>query len=159
MEPKEKLQNFKKLVSKGKSNWLEKATYRRENKAWLDKSASIAIRILSEIRKQKPVNGMNQKRLAEEMGVTPQYINKVVKGKENLTIETICKIERVLGISLMEVPAFASCQIYVSPVLVHRKVERNNAQSIGKKKYDYAANTFFAAECETDYISDGIYGS
>lgn len=137
MKPKENLQNFKKLVSKEKSGWLEKAKYRRENKAWLDKSASIAIRILSEIRKQKPVNGMSQKQLALEMGVTPQYINKVVKGKENLTIETICKIERVLTISLMEVPAFAITQTYATPILVHRKIERNDAQPIAKKQINY----------------------
>ena len=45
-----------------------------------------------------------QPTLAEEMGVTPQYISKVVKGKENLTLETIAKIEEVLGIKLVEVP-------------------------------------------------------
>ena len=46
---------------------------------------------------------MTQRKLAEKMGVSPQYINKVVKGKENLTLETIAKIEDVLGITLIEV--------------------------------------------------------
>jgi len=41
-----------------------------------------------------------------DMGVTPQYINKIVKGKENLTLETIAKIEKALGITLIEVPSF-----------------------------------------------------
>ncbi|PLX14061.1 MAG: hypothetical protein C0594_00540 [Marinilabiliales bacterium] len=49
---------------------------------------------------------MTQRRLAEEMGVSPQYINKVVKGKENLTLETISKIESVLGITLIEIPTY-----------------------------------------------------
>ncbi len=40
------------------------------------------------------------------MGVTPQYINKVVKGRENLSLETISKIEKALEISLVEVPEY-----------------------------------------------------
>ncbi len=60
--------------------------------------------MLKEIRVQKPINGMTKKKLAEKMGVTPKYISKVVKGKENLTLETISKIEGVLGIRLVEVP-------------------------------------------------------
>ncbi|PCH66968.1 MAG: hypothetical protein COC06_11975 [Bacteroidales bacterium] len=156
MEPKENIQNLKKLVSKEKSNWLGKAKWRRENKAWLDKSASIAIRILSEIRKQKPVNRMSQKRLAEEMGVTPQYINKVVKGKENLTIETICKIERVLGISLMEVPSFYVFQEYPSPVVIYKKVERNNAQPIATKQLDF--QLVGKTPNYINYIPDGTHG-
>ncbi len=70
------------------------------NKEKLNKSALIAIKILSTLRSQS----MTQKALAESIGVTPQYINKVVKGYENLSLETICKIERSLGISLIVVP-------------------------------------------------------
>ncbi|TRX72560.1 helix-turn-helix transcriptional regulator [Carboxylicivirga sp. M1479] len=103
---KTNLENFKKLISDEESSWLEDAKEREQNRAWSDKSIKIAIRMLREIRRQKAINGMTQKKLAEKMGVTPQYINKVVKGKENLTLETISKIEQVLGIELMEVPGF-----------------------------------------------------
>jgi transcriptional regulator with XRE-family HTH domain len=54
---------------------------------------------------------MTQRKLAEEMGVSPQYINKVIKGKENLTLETISKIESVLGIILIEIPSFETSQV------------------------------------------------
>ena len=47
---------------------------------------------------------MTQKKLAEIVGVSPQYINKVVKGRENLTLETIVKMEKALGIALIEIP-------------------------------------------------------
>lgn len=93
------------LASGEQSAWLEDANWRSENRDWLDKSFRIAVRILREIRRQKPLNGMTQKKLAEEMGVSAQHINKIVKGKENLTLETISKIEAVLGISLFEVPS------------------------------------------------------
>lgn len=93
------------LASGEQSAWLEDANWQSENRDWLDKSFRIAVRILREIRRQKPLNGMTQKKLAEEMGVSAQHINKIVKGKENLTLETISKIEAVLGISLFEVPS------------------------------------------------------
>ena len=89
-----------------KSEWRNEAKARRANLEWRGKSFKIAVRILHELRLQKESNGMTQKKLAELMGVTPQYINKIVKGKENLTLETIAKIEKALGITLIEVPSF-----------------------------------------------------
>lgn len=103
MKKTENRRNFDKLISDKKSGWLDDAVWMETNQAWLDKSAQIAIRILSEIHRQKPINGMTQKKLAKAMDVSPQYINKIVKGKENLTLETISKIEAVLGIKLMNI--------------------------------------------------------
>jgi plasmid maintenance system antidote protein VapI len=37
------------------------------------------------------------------MNVSAQQINKIVKGKQNLTFETIGKLEDALGISLIEI--------------------------------------------------------
>ena len=96
-------ENISRIASKKVSNWLNDAEIRQANKKWKDRSFKIAVRILREIRAQKNINGMTQRKLAEEMGVSPQYINKVVKGKENLTLETIAKIEDVLGITIIEV--------------------------------------------------------
>ena len=81
------------------SNWHEKAEWRRRNADWLNKSAQIAVSVLEQLR----IMGMSQKELANAMGVTPQYVNKVVRGNENLTLETICKLESILGISLIEI--------------------------------------------------------
>ncbi|MDF1573165.1 MAG: helix-turn-helix transcriptional regulator [Bacteroidales bacterium] len=96
-------EKIKQIASKEASNWQTDATKRQLNKEWTDKSFKIAVRILREIRAQKNVNGMTQKKLADEMNVSPQYINKVLKGKENLTLETISKIEKVLDIRIIEV--------------------------------------------------------
>jgi len=82
------------------SKWLEEATWRAENEAWLDISFSIALMIGRWLR----ANGMTQKELAERLGYSPQYVSKILKGSENLTLETITKIEKVLGIKLIEVP-------------------------------------------------------
>ena len=88
------------LISEDKSNWKEKAEFRIANRAWLDLSARIALKILDYLRKK----GISQKELAEKINVSPQQINKIVKGSENLTLQTISKIETALCISLIEVP-------------------------------------------------------
>lgn len=100
------------IALKEKSGWIEDANNRKISKDASKRSFQIAVRILREIRRQKPINGMSQKKLAEDMGVSPQYINKVIKGKENLTLETISRIESVLGTTLIEVPSFESSQVF-----------------------------------------------
>lgn len=105
------LDKINKIASGKVSTWKEEATERKNNNDWKKRSFKIAVRILREIRAQKILNGMTQRKLAEEMGVSPQYINKVIKGKENLTLETISKIESVLGITLIEIPSFETSQI------------------------------------------------
>lgn len=87
-------------IEDSKGNWLEEAKYRRENRVWLRKSQRIAVRILSVLNEK----GMQQKDLAEAMDVSPQQISKIVKGKQNLTLETISKLETVLEVKLFEVP-------------------------------------------------------
>src|SRR5580658_1595865 len=92
---KEKLS---KLSSNQSSEWKAKAQYRRENREWLRKSAAIAIRVLDTL---KALN-LSQKELAERMNISPQQISKIVKGQENLTLETISKLEIALGIQILE---------------------------------------------------------
>lgn len=44
-----------------------------------------------------------QKELAEKMNCSLEFIETILKGSENLTLETICKLEKVLGISLIKI--------------------------------------------------------
>ena len=37
-----------------------------------------------------------------ELGLTQKYISKVLKGKKNMSLETICKIENALGIEIIK---------------------------------------------------------
>lgn len=100
----------KRLISQSKRDeqWIKAAEYREANRAWLDLSSGIAIHILTALRKKN----MTQKALSEALGLSPQYVNKILKGKENLTLETITKIEKVLSLTLIEVPSFAVSQNY-----------------------------------------------
>jgi antitoxin component HigA of HigAB toxin-antitoxin module len=99
----ENLNNFRNLVSDEKSTWLEEAKARQKNRAWLKHSQKIAIKLLSTLRENKKnkVGITNQKQLAEVLGVSPQQINKIVKGSENLTLETISKLEQALKVELI----------------------------------------------------------
>lgn len=46
--------------------------------------------------------GLTQKMLAEKMNCTQQYISKMLNGKKNMSLETICKIESALGIEIIK---------------------------------------------------------
>lgn len=86
------------------SPWLKEAQNRADNHLWLSRSRIIALKILRKLR----ASGITQRELAERMGVYPQQVNKWVKGKENFTLETICKIEIALGIDLITIENFTS---------------------------------------------------
>ena len=80
------------------SRWREEAEWRRANREWLRYSQYIAIRMLSRMDELH----ITQTILAEKMGCSQQYISKVLKGKENLSLETISKIESALDIDLVK---------------------------------------------------------
>jgi transcriptional regulator with XRE-family HTH domain len=94
------LEKLNKALSTEKSNWEAEARWRAANEDWLSVSFDIAVRVLDTLQ----AKGMTQKELADKMGVSPQFVNKVVKGQENLSLETIAKLSRALGVSLIEVP-------------------------------------------------------
>ena len=82
--------------------WRENAEWRIANKSWLRYSQRIAMMMLDKMEEL----GLTQKSLAQRMGCSQQYISRVLKGTENLSIETIAKIETALEIEILE-PAFA----------------------------------------------------
>jgi ribosome-binding protein aMBF1 (putative translation factor) len=99
MNKQQNIENVKKLVSKEKSGLLDKLKWEKENEQWLDRCFQIALKVVRAMRKQN----LNQKDLAERMQVPPQYISKMLKGKENLSLQTISKLEDALEIKLITV--------------------------------------------------------
>ena len=84
------------------SKWLENTEWRMANKSWLRYSQKIAMTMLDRMEELE----LTQKALAERMGCSQKYISRVLKGTENLSIETISKIENALHLEILE-PAFA----------------------------------------------------
>lgn len=79
------------------SSWREEAEWRRDNWSWLQHSQRIAVKVLLQM---KQLN-LTQNALAKRMGCTQQYVSKILKGKENMSLETLSKLEDALGISLI----------------------------------------------------------
>lgn len=96
MSNKEK---FLKLVSEEDTTTLNEVKNRIKNREVLRESQRIALKVLTRLDE---LNWL-QKDLADKMNVRPQQVSKIVSGKENFTLETLIKLQSVLGI-----PFFAS---------------------------------------------------
>lgn len=97
------------------SAWREEAEWRRDNWSWLRHSQKIAVKVLLQMKQMD----LTQKALAERMSCTQQYVSKILKGKENMSLETLSKLEDALGICLIfdeqEVPSgmvAEDCAVY-----------------------------------------------
>ena len=91
------VQKLRKHAPATPSRWREKAEWRNQNKSWLRFSQLVAIRMLEKM----DADGLTQKVLAERLGCSQQYVSKILKGQENLSIETISKIEAALSLELL----------------------------------------------------------
>lgn len=94
---KETLEFLKAHQSETSSKWREEAEWRRDNWSWLRHSQKIAVKVLLQMKQE----GLTQKALAERMNCTQQYVSKILKGKENMSLDTLSKLEDALGISLI----------------------------------------------------------
>ena len=70
----------------------------RVEQSWFSHSQMIANIMFARMKELR----MTQKMLAEKMNCTQQYISKVLKGRENLSLETLCKIENALDIKILQ---------------------------------------------------------
>lgn len=97
-------EKFLSLVSTEKTKTLDNAKNRIANREMLRFSQKIAFAILNRLDDLK----WTQTKLAIEIGLPKQQINKWLKGKENFTIETILKISEVLKLELIEIPKLST---------------------------------------------------
>lgn len=87
-------------MAKSRSEEAKQITQKRkENREWLRMSQDIALSLHYYLRKMS----MTQKELAEKMGVSPAYVGKLLKGQENLTLESICNIHKAISQNLISV--------------------------------------------------------
>lgn len=90
---------LKKHESISPSNFEENAKWRKENEAWLEWSRNIALSLVEYMES----NGLNRNGLAERLGVSPQYISKILSGKVNFSFKSIAELEQKLNIKLLDV--------------------------------------------------------
>ncbi|MBJ2125398.1 helix-turn-helix transcriptional regulator [Flavobacterium sp. IB48] len=92
---------LKQLIEEATFNntWKEKFQFQLDNEESEDFLFEISLRIIERLEEL----GWKKSKLAEELGVSKQYVSKLLRSKQNLSIETIFKIQRVIGRKLIEV--------------------------------------------------------
>lgn len=80
------------------STFNEDAKWRQENEMWLRWSRSIALCIVDYMQE----NGLSRSDVANKLGVSPQYVSRILSGNTNFSFKSIAEIERKLGISCMK---------------------------------------------------------
>ncbi|REG78221.1 helix-turn-helix domain-containing protein [Algoriphagus antarcticus] len=83
--------------SKKDTEWKKEAEERKSARQESRKSGMIATQLAYFMK----TNGISQTDLGKLVNVTPQQISKILKGRENLTLGTIEKIESALNIDLI----------------------------------------------------------
>ena len=93
------ISRLKEHQSSTPSKWREKTEWRMKNKLWLCYSQHIAIMMLDQMEKLN----INKEQLSKLLDCTQEYVSKILKGQENLTLETMVKIEQCLKIQIFNI--------------------------------------------------------
>lgn len=98
---------------------IKKSEELKKNRNWLRMSRMVALALRYYLKKA----GIKQNTFADMLGVSPAYVGKLLKGNENLTLETICRIQDILGEDLITIHrpyqnkiSISSCNIKSFPV-------------------------------------------
>lgn len=72
------------------------------SKEWMGYSFQIARRVIAQLKEKD----ISQIKLAFDLNVKPQRISKILKGRENLTLETIYNLSKSLNCDLITFPPY-----------------------------------------------------
>ena len=100
MTQQEAIARLSRYQSPTPSDWREQeeATRRAKAAGWLGYSRRIAIKAALSMKRQN----LSRADLAQRMGCSPQYVSRLLKGEENLSLETICKLENALQVPILQ---------------------------------------------------------
>ncbi len=85
------------------AKWIQIAKWNEEHADALADYMVIAMRISSALKEKK----MTQKEFAAQLGVSPQALTRIMKGRQNLSLNKVRQIEKALGISIMTIEKIA----------------------------------------------------
>lgn len=91
------VERFKAIAKPANPDLMAEINYEIENEDWLH----IAISLVGRARGAMRTRGITQAQLAQRLGVSPSEVCKLLSGRENLSIQTISKLERAIGVRLM----------------------------------------------------------
>ena len=83
------------------SSFVADAQWRQENASWLKRSRRVALAIIDFMQENK----LSRNDIAKRLGVSPQYVSKILSGKVNFSFKTIAEIEERLGVDCFQAAA------------------------------------------------------
>jgi transcriptional regulator with XRE-family HTH domain len=120
---------FQELVTEETSGIHARMEALRSRRGWMKKAVAISVAILAKLQEKK----WSQAELARAAGVSPQYISRIIKAEENLSLETITKLESALGTELITIiaPQLHSATL-ISKSFYHADSAIKTTKSIGE---------------------------
>ena len=88
---------FNELITNEKSNWVQDANFRNNNRYWLVISKKVAVKILRGIREQN----ISKELLSDKTDIPMEILDTMLKGEYNYSIEEIGRIEKALNINIL----------------------------------------------------------
>lgn len=142
--------NKKKLAAflakaKQDTTWQKKAKEQVDNEVTLDRSFKIALKAYQQLKAM----GKTQEWLASEMDISTQAVSKMLKGDKNFTLLTIERLEKALGITLIEVAVQRTAtrkKVFTKTTQVIKMSRPKTTLSKAKTAYE---SGFFEADIET----------
>lgn len=134
--------NFEKLnelAADRSKEVIRKSEELEKNRNWLRMSRMIALAIRYHLRKAE----ITQKTFADILGVSPAYVGKLLKGNENLTLETICRVQDVIGDNLVSIHRPYECKVSILSYNI-------NSFNFGGEKEKYESVTTVAGYSSID---------
>lgn len=95
-------EKYLKRIAGQETDAIKEAKQRVENRKWLRSSKKLALKILIRLDELE----WTQKTLSLELGVTPQYVNKLLKGNVKFGFDILVKLQDVLSM-----PIFADYKV------------------------------------------------
>lgn len=112
-------EKFLSKVSKSDSTWIIENDFNLLNSEEVMARTLIALKL----RRYMKDNDLKQIDLAERLSVTQQYVNKILRGRENLTIHTALKFGMILDIKLIDI-SMPELPIKQEPkIYIHKSME------------------------------------
>lgn len=98
----EKYEKLEQLIQEATTDtsWREEFQQQFENEEAEDYYFEVSLRIIERLEEL----GWKKSDLAEKLGVSKQYVSKILRTIQNPSITTIFKIQNVLGIKLIGIP-------------------------------------------------------
>lgn len=90
---------LKKHESNAPSLFEENTRWRKENEQWLHWSRNVALSLIDYMQ----THDLTRAGLADKLGVSPQYVSKLLSGRVNFSFKNVSEIENKLGISCITV--------------------------------------------------------